>query len=50
MWLTIFLLVIGLLAGVLYLVAVRRGMSPDEPEKGRDKNQRHFRDPGPPGW
>jgi len=48
MWLTIFLLVIGLLAGVLYLVAVRRGMSPDEPEHGRDKNQRHMRDVQPP--
>ena len=50
MGLAIFLLVVCGLVGILYFVATRRGMSPDEPEKGRDRNQRHFRDSGPPGW
>lgn len=50
MGLVLFLLVVGGLVGVLYVVATRRGMSPDEPEKGRDRNQRFFRDSGPGGW
>jgi hypothetical protein len=42
MGLTIFLLVVGLLAGLLYLLVIRRGSSPEAHERGRDKDERHL--------
>jgi hypothetical protein len=48
MMLTGFVILVGVLAALLYFVAVRRGMSPDQPEHERGKNQRHLRDAGPP--
>ena len=49
MMLAVYALLVGGLAALLYLVSARRGMSPDLPERERDKNQRFLRDE-PPGW
>jgi hypothetical protein len=49
MGLAVFVTLVGGLAALLYFVTGRRGMSPDEPEHERDKNQRLFRD-APPPW
>jgi len=48
MLLAAFVILVGGLAISLYFVAVRRGMSPDRPERERDKNQRFLTDERPP--
>ena len=40
MLLAAFVILVAGLAAVIYFVATRRGMSPDRPERERDKNQR----------
>ena len=43
-----FVILVCGLATLVYFLAVRRGMSPDRPERERDKNQRFLRDEPPP--
>ena len=48
MLLAAFLFLVGGLAAFLYFVCLRRGMSPDRPERERDQNQRFLTDERPP--
>ena len=48
MLLAAFVILVGGLGALLYCVAVRRGMSPDRPERERDTNQRFLTDERPP--
>jgi hypothetical protein len=48
MMLAVYVLVVVGLAALVYVISVRRGISPDVPEHERDKSQRFGRDdPGP---
>jgi len=49
MMLAAFVILVCGLAALIYVLAVRRGMPPEQPEQERDKNQRFLRDAPPPG-